>query len=185
MLESRSLANGSSNNKKQDEFEKTLEAFNSNLVWRATYALIDHKDFQWSPEWISSKLGVSETDAIDALLGLEQLGLIRKTENGFEQGKLQIITEENKIDASKLMSHHRLLSEEILNLMEPDRSGAYYNFLASGDKNSLQELYAEIKDVFDKFLKKHQVNKSKNDSIFAFSFTTVDVPKDGDQGGPA
>jgi predicted transcriptional regulator len=165
-------------------FNETLEAFNGSLIWRATYALIDHKDFEWSPTWIASKLGISDTDAMDALIGLNQLGLIKKTEKGYEQGQLQIIKiEDDQVAKEKLINQHQLLSEEILNMMEPGKKGAYYNFVASGDHNSLAELYNEIKDIFDKFKKKHDLNKSKNDSIFAFSFTTVDVTNSTEGGG--
>lgn len=165
------------------EFNETLEAFNCNLVWRAVYALIEHKDFDWSPVWIAKKLGVRETDAMDAIIGLTQLGLIRKTPTGYEQGKLQIITEDDQLPPEKLINHHQLMSEEILNLMSPKRDGAYYNFMAPGDKESLTQLYSEVKEVFQRFYENSKKNKKDYDSVFAFSFTTVDVTTSGNKGG--
>jgi hypothetical protein len=183
MLENRQAGGSSTHKDTVAEFNETLEAFNCNLVWRAVYSLIELKDFDWSPVWIARKLGVSEADAMDALIGLTQLGLIRKTATGYEQGKLQVITEEDTIKPEKLINHHQLLSEEILNLMSPDRGGAYYNFMAPGDKDALRELYTEVKEVFQRFHDKCQKNKKNYDSVFAFSFTTVDVTTSGNKGG--
>lgn len=183
MLETQKVTGLESGKDTVSEFNRTLEAFNSSLTWRAVYALIDHQDFDWNPVWIANKLGISETDAMDAIIGLTQLGLIRKTESGYEQGKLQIITEEDQVKPETLINHHQLLSEEILNLMSTDRAGAFYNFMAPGDKDALRELYSEVKEVLQRFHDKCQKDKKKYDSVFAFSFTTVDVTTNGNTGG--
>jgi predicted transcriptional regulator len=163
----------------QNDFERALESFYGNWIWRAVYALVDHQDFDWSPEWISEKLGISNVEAMDAVVGLTDLGLIRKTETGFEQGQLQIIIPEGMIDTSKQINQHQLLSEEMLNLMSPDRAGAFYNYFAPGTKESVHRLYTKVKEAFDDFLKENQTAKNKKSGVFAFSFTAVDVTKDG------
>lgn len=183
MLEKQAVTTLNRSKQTVADFNQTLEAFNSNLIWRAVYAMVELKDFDWSPVWIAKKMGISETDAMDALIGLTQLGLIRKTATGFEQGKLQIITEENQLSHEVMLNHHRLITEELLNLMSPKRDGAYYNFIAQGNKDALHELYAEIKEVFQRFSEKSLKNKRNYDSVFAFSFTTVDVTTTDDSGG--
>jgi DNA-binding Lrp family transcriptional regulator len=163
-------------------YDQALEAFYGDWVWRATYALIDHQDFQWSPAWIAEKLGVSKTEAMDAIIGLTDLGLIRKTESGFEQGQLQVIIPEGTINKNKQINQHQLLSEEIINQLKPEKTGFYYNYFSFADKELVDELYLELKSVIENFFQKNDVKKSKKGGVVAFSFTAVDVTS-GNEGG--
>lgn len=63
-------ANISSNN--------DLDQWNCNWIWRATQCLIEAPDFNPSPKWIASRLNITIEKAVEAIEGLERLGIVRK-----------------------------------------------------------------------------------------------------------
>lgn len=78
----------------------TLAQFSENWIWRALYCLIESPSFDPSPRWIASKLDITVEKALDALEGLQDLGLIKREGNSY-----QLIANEN--------AYHHVNSEDL------------------------------------------------------------------------
>lgn len=75
------------NNLESDPGKADLKQYCGNWIWRALECLVDSKDFNPSPKWISQRLNISIENAVDAIEGLERMGLIVRTGNSFKSSQ--------------------------------------------------------------------------------------------------
>ena len=127
--------------------------------------------------WISKKTGLSIEDVVEALEGLSVLGHLKKEAGGFYPVKGKELCSFGWSGKSKaqVIDEHLVVTHQILNDMQVDRTVAIDHGFIAGNKELITELYQDIKAAIDKALEKSQKNKAANDGIYKITFSSVDV----------
>ena len=162
------------------DYDDALDNFQGNVVWRAAHALLDHQDFDSSPLWISKSLGITVEEAVEALEGLRVLGLVAKTENGYEKRKIQFLVPEERTKLDSQIKSHVNLSQQLLNRLNKETKSRYQEGFVASNKDIVLEFDRKIREAFYDMLDK-STEKSK-DGIYGFSMTIVDLLNQDVQG---
>jgi hypothetical protein len=100
--------------------QTALTEFTENWLWRSLFVLIDHPNFNPSPRWISSELGVSVEKAVDALEGLQKLNLIEKFENSYKPKVSWHQVAPKDLTRQDLLKTHIKIAPQILSRLNED-----------------------------------------------------------------
>lgn len=164
----------------QRDFRERLRHFAGNWVWRATEALIDHPDFEPSAQWLKNRLNISLEEAVEALDGLEKLGVL--TRNGAQakrRGVQFLIPQDLNTRSVKIQNnvHH---SQQILNRLAEKEVGVgitYYSLLTKAQVNELYEKFDQILSQM------HQAAaKSRDSRLFGISFSASAMDEEMSRG---
>jgi|GEM_PF-3972535 len=127
----------------------------SDLRWKKLFALFDHQDFNPSFSWISKQIGCGVDEISTMIDGLLVLGLIKRTESGFQASEgfefrdqyAQISNEEmvefNAVQINQLTNNTTVdnkISSQVVTLASNDASIAKFN---AGLKKLKAELYED------------------------------------------
>lgn len=156
--------------------KKLQHEYIGNWVWRATASLIDTKDFNPSPKWIAKKLNVTLEEVIDALEGLEKLGIIGRSTNGYKKLLKYVYFSDRDLDPKSVLSDHVLISTQIMGRLNPANPnvGSFYRtgFVAT-NQDLAKKYFLKIESVMKEFLME-SANCSA-DAVYAFTFSGIDV----------
>lgn len=172
-LKEHAASNSSRSDEAQDDYYNMIDLFYGNWIWRAVHAIIDHPRFNPSPSWIADALSISVQEAVDALDGLEDLGLIRRTESSFIARTPQFLLPKEKACKEYTIKKHRQIASQLTNMGTPkDVEGALVYFLAV-DRTHLSEILQKIFHDFQTL--DQQVNRSASSQLYAINLTCTNL----------
>lgn len=164
----------------QVDYAEAQDAFQRNTKWWSVFAAFNLNDFKPSPIWIAQKVGISIEEVVEALDGLSALGYLTKDNGAFYpvKGKDFINFNWGNKTKTEIIDEHAIVSQQILNDLNTKTLFAYDHRFLAGNEEILTELYADIKNAFDKaFAKSQQTDNKNNNAIFKITFTGVNVVK--------
>lgn len=153
----------------QKVYREMLRHFAGNWVWRATEALIDHPEFEASAIWVKSRLGISIEEAVDALDGLEKLGILRRNHEGSERRAIQFLVPQDLNTRSVKIQNSVHHSQQILNRLAENEQGVGLTFYSLLSKDQINEAYERFEKILAEM---HGSSGRGQDSrLFGLSFT--------------
>lgn len=162
---------------KKQELQKK---YTGSWIWRAVAALVEiSPESTKNIKWFSEKLGVSLEEVVDAIEGLEILGIIERTTYGYRKILKYVYFSDRDLDPVAVLSDHMLISSQILSRLNPfnKEQKSFYRtgFVASNEEN-VKEFCLKIEILMKEFLEKS--SKAKCDRVVAFSFSNVKMSRD-------
>ena len=142
-------------------------------TWRAVESLIALPDFNPSLKAIAARLGISLTEAVEAVEGLEFIGIIRRTPNG------GIIRSTMKIDLYAMQIPHRevarsqlLISAEINSRILDFENVRIANFVIPSSRSTIKALVTAI----EKYILEAESDGLKNpEEVFGINFAVASL----------
>lgn len=158
-------------------FQDAQTSFQRNTNWWAVFASFDLPDFNPSPTWIAKKTNISVEEVVDALDGLEVLGLFKRDGANIIPNKDRIFAAFNWDGKTRteIIDEHTLISQQILNDLSLREKGLVDKRFFAASPEILRELHEDIQAAFAKAFEKANSNKTKNNAIYKMTFTAVDV----------
>lgn len=113
----------------------TLAQFSENWIWRALYCLVESPSFDPSPRWIAAKLDITIEKAVDALEGLQGLGLIERSGNTYKVISSRTYHQINTshMPARELLLDHIKVAPQILSKIDIEDGFTTQFFLGNRD----------------------------------------------------
>lgn len=131
----------------ESDFSEAIDLFFGNWIWRAIHALIEHPGFKSSPQWIADTLSISVEEAVDAVGGLEDLGLIFRDEKGAIKLKVQqFLLPPDKKTRSYAIHKHKQLSQQILAGTTAENSVSTFSFFLNVSTEDLLHIIRKFKE---------------------------------------
>ncbi len=147
-----------------------------NWVWRAVASLVDTRDFDPSPKWIAKKINVNLEEVVDALEGLEKLGIIGRTPQGYKKLLKYVYFSDRDLNPKAVLADHVLISTQIMGRLNPANPnlGCFYRtgFVATNQELA-KKYFSKMESVMKEFLMESA--NCAADSVYAFTFSAVDV----------
>lgn len=143
---------------KNDISISDLIHYSSSWTWRAVEALSHSKDFNADPKWIADRLNVSAEVAKDAFEGLLRIGLLKKTESGYDGIDVTHYVGEDQLERSDLYQIHSKLKSQI-NDRQTSRD-CFANGVFLSNKKHIGDFYSK----FNNLLNELQVNSAKDET---------------------
>jgi DNA-binding MarR family transcriptional regulator len=156
-------------------------SFWSNAKWRTLFCLIETNGHLPITE-MASCVGLTVTDTVAALEGLEKIDLINKSAKGYEQTHSFI--RRNKSDFRshfEIISDYLLSSSQINNRMletVTDENHKTHSLIYNSNKALVAELHADLRSAIDKFKMKSEQQKNKWDGVYALSLALIEMTKE-------
>jgi hypothetical protein len=172
-----SLLGGSAQNQ-ESLFSDVLDAYQRNSNWWTVFACFDLVGCQPTVDWIAERTGLPRVDVNEALEGLRMLGYLRQDGDRYYpvHGKDFVHFGFEGLSKAQVVDRHALVSQQILNHLEPTRKYAFDHRCFAADDEIIGELYKDIAAAFDKAFTKSR-NYRGADKVFKMTFTAVDVLK--------
>ena len=147
-----------------------------NWIWRSVASLIDTKDFNAAPRWIAERLNIRFSEVIEALEGLERLGIISRTKTGYKKLLKYVYFSDRDLDPKAVLSDHVLISTQIMGRLNPlnPKNGCFYRtgFVAT-NQDVAKKYFLKMEAVMKDFLME-SANCSA-DTVYAFTLSGVDI----------
>lgn len=163
-----------SNQLSTDEKRLLQKEYTGNWVVRAVSALLDTENFNAAPKWVAQKLDISLDEAVSALDTLEKLGIIRRTEAGYEKVLKYVYFSDRDLDPMAVLADHALISTQIMGRLDPSNPtvGSFYRtgFVAS-DRKRMKEFFLKLEQLMKEFLV--ESNGATNEDVYAFTLSGV------------
>lgn len=170
-------------NKTAASFDKAVENFLGNYIWRSVHALMDHPQFEASPIWISKKLAITVEEAAESLDGLVLLGLAQRTDKGFVPKQIQFIIPEQEMDMETRMLRHSDFSQQIMNRLSPEKKAFFKQAVAASNKKVFSEFYEKLCTLIKEF--RETSEREHKDGLYCFTTTGVDIMEQENGAGGA
>ncbi|OQW49224.1 MAG: hypothetical protein A4S09_03920 [Proteobacteria bacterium SG_bin7] len=155
-----------------------------NWVWRAVASLVDTKEFDPSPKWIAKKINVNLEEVVDALEGLEKLGIIGRTPQGYKKLLKYVYFSDRDLNPKAVLADHVLISTQIMGRLNPANPnlGCFYRtgFVATNQELA-KKYFTKMEAVMKEFLMESA--NAAADAVYAFTFSAVDVMDKTNKGG--
>lgn len=148
--------------------------YTGNWVWRAVAALVDD-DRYYDPLEISKKINAAETEIANALSGLQKLGIIQRTPQGYKRIlKLTYFSDKN-LEPTKLVSDHISISKRILALMEatsPENLFYRTSFVGSTEKK-FKDFCSKVERAMRELIL--ESSQSPVENVYSISLSCIDL----------
>jgi DNA-binding MarR family transcriptional regulator len=104
------------------QHREDLDHWAGNWIWRAVQCLVESPEFNPSPKWSASRLNISVEKAVEALDGLERLGVIRREDNTYKVNSNWFqLTPSAATRESLLLAHTKLAPQILSKLTAEDK----------------------------------------------------------------
>lgn len=100
--------------------QEDLALWAGNWIWRAVQTLVESPDFNPSAKWIAQRLNITVEKAVNALDGLERLGILARVDNTYKTQAGWFQVGEDKLSSKQLLSAHASLAPQVLSKLKPD-----------------------------------------------------------------
>lgn len=147
-----------------------LDLFYGNWIWRAVHALIEHPKFRSSPQWIADTLSISVQEAVDALEGLEELGLVKR-----EGDKMRVVAQhalipEEKQTRAYTIEKHKQLSQQIVSFTSPETTDCSFSIFFSVKTEDLWKTVSRFTEEL-RILDHSQATLADNSTLYSLTLT--------------
>ena len=182
ILPESSLASGLSTS--AISYEDALENYRRNTDWWLVFDSFDLSDAKGSALWIATRTGVTVEVVTEALEGLTVLGVVRRSDKGFEKARATMELPDGGRSKAQRVDDHALVSQQILNHLDAGSRGAIrYSSFASNSK-IIADLYQKIDNaLLEAQALSRALDKSQIDSVYLATFTAVNgIPNQTQRG---
>lgn len=160
-------------------YRETLKHFAGNWIWRAADALVLHPEFQGSPSWLQARLGISLEEAVDALEGLEKLGIIRREGGKVNKGRPQFIVPDDLNSRSVKVQNYVNDAIQNVSRLGEHELGVGYSLYSLLTKEQVFEVYSRIQKMLEDLDQSPKTSKSNKLFNLTFAGVEVEVTQDG------
>lgn len=155
-------------------YADALENYRMNTDWWIVFDSFELPNAIGSSLWISGRTGLSLDTVTEALEGLVMLGLIKRTDKGFEAVKNVIKLPNEDLTKQKYMENHALISRQVLNHLTDDARGALRFASFASNIKIIAEMYEKINQaILDADEQSKKLSRDQIDNIYLASFTAV------------
>lgn len=155
-------------------YADALENYRTNTDWWIVFDSFELSGAHGSALWISGRTGLGLDTITEALEGLVVLGLVKRTEKGFEAVKDVIHLPNNDQTKLKKMEDHALISRQVLNHLGENAKGALRFASFASNIQIIAEMYEKInKAILEADEQSKKLNRDQIDNIYLASFTAV------------
>lgn len=157
--------------------QEDLALWAGNWIWRAVQTLVEAPDFNPSPKWISQRLNITVEKAVDAIEGLERLGIITRADNTFnvQAGWFQVGTDE--LSSRQLLGAHANLAPQVLSKLKPNDK--YTAQFFRGDAELLTKYAPKFIELYKQMDQEGKAKGSKEVIASQISFAVLTEEKSG------
>ncbi len=163
--------------KQKTELQKK---YTSSWVWRSLAAVIEiNPEASRSLKWLSQKLNVALEQIVEGLEGLEALGIIERTAQGYKKILKYVYFSDRDIDPKSVLADHVLISSQLLSRLNPRSSNAksfYRTGFVASNETLVREFCIQVEVLMKEFVEKS--SKSVSDRVVGFTFSNVKVTQD-------
>lgn len=159
--------------------EVLQKRYTSSWVWRSVAAIFDVSPDSRSPLWISKKLNVTVREAVEAIEGLEALGIIERTPNGYKRILKYVYYSDAHLDPMSILSDHVLISSQILSRLHPsdkNQKSFYRTGFVSSNEALVKDFCLKVEALMKEFLEASA--REPSDRVVGFSFSNVKVTRE-------
>gem|GEM_PF-2552073 len=165
-------------------YADALENYRTNTDWWIVFDSFELPNAIGSALWIAGRTGLSVDTVTEALEGLVVLGLVKRTDKGFEAVKnvLHVTTaDQNK---KKRMEEHALISRQVLNHLGENARGALRFASLASNIEIVAEMYEKInKAILEADEQSKKLRRDQIDNIYLASFTAVTATQPQEEKG--
>ena len=165
------------------QHQELQKKYTGNWLWRTLAALVDAETFDPSLSKLAKQLGVTVNEVVEAFEGLEKLGIIRRTAEGYERVLKFVYFSDRDLDPSQVLADHVLISTQILGRLDPlnPELNSFYRtgFIASNEK-AVRRFCGQLEELLKAFLTESAEGVA--DGVYALSFSSVEVSGQKDEG---
>lgn len=122
------------------------EQWLGNWIWRATLCLVEAKDFNPSPKWISKRLNISIEKAVEATEGLERLGCITRQGSTYSVVSNWVQLTPNTLDRNRLLAAQSRIAPQLISKLTPQDAFTSQFFL--GNKELVKKYAPKFMELF-------------------------------------
>lgn len=149
--------------------------FCGNWVWRAVEALVQSPDFNPNPAWIADRLNISAGAAKDALEGLERIGMIKVTADGYKNNAEHFYANCNDLDRSDLFEIHNKMKSQIDSKLTSRSS--FSNTILLTNKKHIEGFYKKFAAAVAE-LNRQSAEDAGCDEVFAFELSLARLTRE-------
>lgn len=168
-------------------YADALENFRRNTDWWVVADVLDLPNAVGSALWVAQKTGFSVEDVSEALEGLVVLGLLKKSEKGFEKVKRDFDVPWTDQSKQQKLDDHALISRQILNHLNESARGAIRFASFASNIEIIAEMYRKVDQALNEAQEKsRKLKPSSLDNVYLVSYTSVTATPDhnGGKGEP-
>jgi len=150
-----------------------------NWIWRAVDCLVGTKDFNSSGRWISNRLKISVEEAVDAMDGLQAMGVIYMGPGGrFRRANNVNEFTEKEFGRNQLIMDHLMVSAQINSKFsrfkdKPIEDASFTNFVITSTRKRYLARMKEIHAIFREWSEEH--NESEIEEVYGLTFSCINM----------
>lgn len=155
--------------------KKLQEKYTGSWLWRTLAAMVDMSSFEPSPIKLAAQLNVTVEQVVEALEGLVELGIIRRTTDGFSRVFKNVYFSDRQLNPKALLVDHMLVSTQISGRLDAfNNKGQFYRtgFVAT-NRETMNNFCEKLDALMREFLE--ESSKAEADTVFAMTFSGVEV----------
>lgn len=159
--------------------EALQKRYTSSWVWRTVAAIVDVSPDSRSPLWISKKINVSVQEVVEAIEGLEALGIIERTANGYKRILKYIYYSDAHLDPMSLLGDHVMISSQILSRLHPtnpNQNSFYRTGFVATNATLAKDFCLKVEGLMKEFIEASA--KEPSDRVVGFSFSNVKITRE-------
>lgn len=159
--------------------EVLQKRYGSSWIWKSVAAIVDVSPDSRSPLWISRKLNISVNESVEALEGLEALGILERLPQGYRRILKFFFHADQHKDPRSLLGDHALLSSQILSRLRPE-DPHQKSFFRTGFVATNETLVREFCFKFEALMKDFLEASARepSDRVVGLTFSTVKMTQD-------
>lgn len=154
-------------------YADALENYKKNTDWWIIFDSFDLEGSKGSALWIASRTGFTVEAVTEALEGLVVLGLVKKSEQGFEKIKEEFDPVQS-LSKAEVFEDHAMISRQVLNHLLPEAKGAVRFASFASNINIIAEMYQKINEaIIEADKKSKKLKRDQIDNIYLSTFSAV------------
>lgn len=159
-----------------DQLKNLQKEYSGNWVWRAVSSMVGAKGIPFNePHW-AKLLGVPLEEILLALHGLEKLGIIKRTEYGYEKILKFVYIKDEDMESKNLVGEHVLISTQILSRLRPfdEHQANFYrtSFLAS-NRSRVKKYCETMASALQELVQDSSGDEC--DGVYAISLSSLNI----------
>lgn len=164
-------------------YADALENYRTNTDWWIVFESLDLPNAVGSSLWLSGRTGISVETVTEALEGLVVLGMLKKSQNGYEKIKLNFNFPHEGQTKQQRIEEHALISRQILNHLHHEARGAIRFASFASNMQIIADLYQKIdKALIEAQEQSRKLPKEQLDNVYLASYTSITSLQTGQTG---
>lgn len=160
---------------KQDLQKKYTQSW----LWRALPCLLEVEGVSHDVRHLAVCMKVGVEEVLEAIDGLENLGIIRKSSNGWERVLKYVYFSDRDLNPIQTLTDHLLISQQIQTRLVPQGVPSFYrtSFVATSNV-LLRDFYLRVEALMAEFIEASNKQSAKN--VVGLTFSGVNLTRGGE-----